>query len=244
MPALSVFEHARDARPSILPNIYLSLRLLFDIASVRALWLSLVDQDSAAFTGVLTATAAVKAFAVLLESKHKTRWIPLHDLKRCPEETTGIYGLATCNWMAKLLLTGYGVILEPQHLYPLEKSMGAEHLQQEVSRLRVFAFHGKQYALVRSVLWELRVPFVLPFLTRAAQLVGMWTYILENGGLDGELAADAFSQGQKQLFTLSRAILRHRIRASRHADTGDTIYTLQPGDIGLEAYQRDYDGGI
>ncbi|OAA75266.1 hypothetical protein LEL_07254 [Akanthomyces lecanii RCEF 1005] len=170
MGALSVFEHARDARPSMLLNIYLPLTLLSDITTARTFWLSAYDHDSVAFTGVFTAAVAVKGFVVLLESKQKDRWIPSQDQRRSPEETRGIYGLATCTWLARLLYTGYKVILEPQHLYPLEKTMSAEHPQQGSLRLGVSAFHGKKYALLRLVLWELRVPFLLPVLTRAAQL--------------------------------------------------------------------------
>ncbi|OAQ98836.1 hypothetical protein LLEC1_04924 [Akanthomyces lecanii] len=170
MGALSVFEHARDARPSVILNIYLPLTLLFDLASIRTFWSSSSGHDSAVFTGIFTAAVAVKAFAVCLEATQKGRWISSKDVKRSPEETSGLYGIATCAWLTRLLCTGYKIILEPQHLYPLEPSMSAEHLQQEALRLRVSAFNGKQYALVRSVLWELRGPFLLPVVTRAAQL--------------------------------------------------------------------------
>ncbi|KAJ4147637.1 hypothetical protein LMH87_002148 [Akanthomyces muscarius] len=150
MGALSVFEHARDARPSIILNIYLPLTLLFDLASIRTFWLSSSGHDSAVFTGVFTAAVAVKAFIVLLEAKQKGHWISSQDAKRSPEETSGIYGLATCTWLARLLCTGYKVILKSQHLYPLEPSMSAEHLQQEALRLRLSAFNGKQFALAKS----------------------------------------------------------------------------------------------
>jgi ATP-binding cassette subfamily C (CFTR/MRP) protein 1 len=46
--------------------------------------------------------------------------------------------------------------------------------------------------------------------------VGLWTLVNERGGLSGGLSADTFSQGQKQLFSLARAILRSRIRARDH----------------------------
>lgn len=45
----------------------------------------------------------------------------------------------------------------------------------------------------------------------ALRSVGLWELITERGGLDGELKSDVLSQGQKQLFSLARAILRARI---------------------------------
>lgn len=42
------------------------------------------------------------------------------------------------------------------------------------------------------------------------ELVGLWPYILQYGALDGNMAEIRLSQGQKQLFSLARAILHHR----------------------------------
>lgn len=46
----------------------------------------------------------------------------------------------------------------------------------------------------------------------ALEAVNMWEFVSSRGGLSGGLAIDSLSQGQKQLFSLSRAILRRRIR--------------------------------
>lgn len=45
------------------------------------------------------------------------------------------------------------------------------------------------------------------------QAVNLWDYLNERGGLDHGLSPDTLSQGQKQLFSLARAILRRRVRA-------------------------------
>ncbi len=45
------------------------------------------------------------------------------------------------------------------------------------------------------------------------EAVQLWNHVTERGGLQGGLSADSFSQGQKQLFSLARAILRRRVRA-------------------------------
>ncbi|KAK4224267.1 canalicular multispecific organic anion transporter 1 [Podospora fimiseda] len=44
------------------------------------------------------------------------------------------------------------------------------------------------------------------------ELVNLWDFISSRGGLDSAMSGDTFSQGQKQLFSLARAILRKRIR--------------------------------
>ncbi|KAJ3499718.1 hypothetical protein NLG97_g96 [Lecanicillium saksenae] len=170
MGILSSFEHARDGRPSVLLNMYLPLMLLFGVARVRTLFFSSLDHGSMVFTAISTAALSVKAVLAILESIPKSRWFLLPSKKQSPEETSGIYSLATSAWLAKLLLTGYKVILQPEHLYPLEASMRAEHLEQIAVRILASGFHGSQHTLLRSVLWELRTPFLLPIITRAAQL--------------------------------------------------------------------------
>lgn len=45
------------------------------------------------------------------------------------------------------------------------------------------------------------------------ETVGLWTLVDQRGGLLEGLSSDTLSQGQKQLFSLARAVLRCRIRA-------------------------------
>ena len=45
---------------------------------------------------------------------------------------------------------------------------------------------------------------------------------MERGGLDGELKADALSQGQKQLFSLARAVLRARVASEQNCINGES----------------------
>ncbi|KAK4445746.1 P-loop containing nucleoside triphosphate hydrolase protein [Podospora aff. communis PSN243] len=45
------------------------------------------------------------------------------------------------------------------------------------------------------------------------EVVGLWDFVTERGGLGAGMSADSFSQGQKQLFSLARAVLRRRVRA-------------------------------
>ncbi len=49
------------------------------------------------------------------------------------------------------------------------------------------------------------------------EAVDLWPFAENQGGLYAGMAADTFSQGQKQLFSLARAILRRRIRSRESA---------------------------
>ncbi|KAI0888407.1 P-loop containing nucleoside triphosphate hydrolase protein [Annulohypoxylon maeteangense] len=45
------------------------------------------------------------------------------------------------------------------------------------------------------------------------EAVGLWNFIRDKGGLEEGMSVSNFSQGQRQLFSLARAVLRRRIRA-------------------------------
>lgn len=51
------------------------------------------------------------------------------------------------------------------------------------------------------------------------EAVGMWAFVEERGGLSAGIVSETLSQGQKQLFSLARSILRRRVRA-REEDSG------------------------
>lgn len=56
------------------------------------------------------------------------------------------------------------------------------------------------------------------------ETVGLWAFVDERGGLEAGMTADTLSQGQKQLFSLARAVLRRRIRARGHeAEFGSKV---------------------
>lgn len=44
------------------------------------------------------------------------------------------------------------------------------------------------------------------------EAVGLWPFVEERGGLEAGMTAETLSQGQKQLFSLARAVLRRRVR--------------------------------
>jgi ABC-type multidrug transport system fused ATPase/permease subunit len=52
------------------------------------------------------------------------------------------------------------------------------------------------------------------------EAVELWAFVAERGGLEAGMVADSLSQGQKQLFSLARAMLRRRIRSLALAGGG------------------------
>lgn len=44
------------------------------------------------------------------------------------------------------------------------------------------------------------------------ETVGLWSFISDRGGLQASMSSETLSQGQKQLFSLARAILRRRTK--------------------------------
>lgn len=53
------------------------------------------------------------------------------------------------------------------------------------------------------------------------ETVGLWDFVSERGGLSTGMSSESLSQGQKQLFSLGRAILRRRVRSREVAKGAD-----------------------
>ncbi|KAH8693633.1 ATPase-like protein [Talaromyces proteolyticus] len=68
----------------------------------------------------------------------------------------------------------------------------------------------------------------------ALKTVGLWPFVTERGGLEGPLDPDTLSQGQKQLFSLARAILRRRIRDRDAPENGKGILLLDEIGSGVD----------
>lgn len=58
------------------------------------------------------------------------------------------------------------------------------------------------------------------------EVIEAWSLVEQKGGLGAEMGADTLSQGQKQLFSLGRAVLKHRIRAAQNSPHDGGILLL------------------
>lgn len=172
MLVLSLLEHARSARPSILLNSYLFLTMLMDITQVRTLWLASATKDELTITRLTTAALAIKAVMAVLESQHKDRWLKVDRKHHSPEETTGIYGLGAYFWLNRLFLTGYSSVIRMTDLYPLDSSMKAAALESRLaSVMNKPKFRAQRFGLEKALARTLAVAFLAPVAPRVA-LIG------------------------------------------------------------------------
>lgn len=168
---LSLLEHARSPRPSILISFYLALTILLDVAQTRTLWLASRNKTEATFCRLYTSALALKAISLLLESQNKTRWIRWDVKEHSPEETSGLFGLGAFIWLNRLFLSGYSKVLKVGDLYPLDPAMCATTLDKRLSRhwqKSKSASRSKKYGLARALMKALAVPILLPVVPRAA----------------------------------------------------------------------------
>lgn len=167
---LSLLEHARSPRPSILISFYLALTLLLDVAQTRTLWLASRNQIEDTFSRLYTSTVVLKAISLLLESQNKTQWLCWDMKEHSPEETSGLFGLGAFIWLNRLFLSGYAKVLKVGELYPLDPAMCATNLDKRLARHwqnSTSPSRSKKYGLARALMKALAVPILLPVVPRA-----------------------------------------------------------------------------
>lgn len=184
MITLSVVDHSRSPRPSVLLNSYLFLTLLLDAAQARTLFLQSSSDDGGnqkpelTYSTIFAAGMALKAGILLLEAQRKSRWVSWPDegdneKEHSPEETSGIFSLGVFFWLNRLFVAGYSKVMAIDDLYPLDRSLSgrqlhddfARHMGGDYSRLK-----GDKYGLVKVLVRTLKVPLLLPVAPRLALL--------------------------------------------------------------------------
>ncbi|TRX88968.1 hypothetical protein FHL15_010090 [Xylaria flabelliformis] len=169
---LSLLEHNRSPRPSVLLGAYLFLTLLLDIAQTRTFWLASTTRPEIAYSAVFTAAVTVKTAIVLFEAQRKTSWVKWDDKGHSPEETSGIYSLGLYSWLNRLAVSGYRKVLEVPDLYPLDSAMASAELHSYfVERFDSPMFAGHKYRLLLVLSRTLLRQLLLPILPRLA-LIG------------------------------------------------------------------------
>lgn len=106
MITVSVVEHSRSPRPSMLLNSYLFFTLLLDIARARTLFLLSDHGPEIIYSIVFGASVGLKTGILVLEAYQKARWVTWDATKHSPEETSGILSLGVFFWLNKLFLAG------------------------------------------------------------------------------------------------------------------------------------------
>jgi ABC-type multidrug transport system fused ATPase/permease subunit len=177
MVTLSVVDHSRSPRPSVLLSSYLFLTLLLDAAQARTLFLlSSSDKPELTYSSIFAAAMALKAGILLLEAQRKSRWVRWpgegdDEKEHSPEETSGIFSLGVFFWLNRLFAVGYSKVLGLADLYPLDRSLEGRLLHDEFSRNMDYSkLRGDQYGLVKVLVRTLKVPLLLPVAPRLALL--------------------------------------------------------------------------
>ncbi|KAI1148901.1 P-loop containing nucleoside triphosphate hydrolase protein [Nemania diffusa] len=166
MVPLSIFDHSRVARPSVLLSIYLFPTVLFDAAQTRTYWLAARTQPELAYAAVFTASMSIKAVILLLEAQPKTKWLETKE-PRSPEETSSIYSLGVFFWLNRVFLTGYRQMMDLKDLYPLDRGMAGATLFNRFQKYAVYSkMKGDKYALTKALTRTLQVPILLVVIPR------------------------------------------------------------------------------
>ncbi|KAI0602863.1 ATPase-like protein [Biscogniauxia sp. FL1348] len=166
---LSLLEHSRSPRPSILLASFLFITIIFDIARARTLFYASASHNDTVFWRLFVSSLVFKGFLIILESYHKTRWVQWEVQEHSPEETTGLFGLGAFFWLNRLFLTGYRKILKLDDLYPLDYGMATESLSLKLEDfVKRASIKGKRFGLVKALGKTLGASLLLPIGPRAA----------------------------------------------------------------------------
>lgn len=169
MITLSVIDHSRSPRPSIVLNSYLFLTLLLDTAQARTLFLSSDGRPERTYSSIFTAALASKVGILLLEAQQKSRWLTWNREEHSPEETSGIFSLGAFFWLNKMFFVGYRKIMTIEDLYPLDSSFSAKSLHDQFSANMDYSkLQGDKFGLVKVLARTLKVPLLAPILPRLA----------------------------------------------------------------------------
>ncbi|RYC64367.1 hypothetical protein CHU98_g1837 [Xylaria longipes] len=171
MMVLSVVDHSRSPRPSILLNSYLFLTLLLDGAQARTLFLSSGDRPEIGYSSIFTAAIALKLGIFLLEARQKSRWISWDMKEHSPEETSSIFSLGVYFWLNRLFLVDYSKVLKVKDLYPLDSTLDAKLLHDKFSaNMEYGKLKGDNFGLVKVLIRTLNINLLLPIPPRVAML--------------------------------------------------------------------------
>jgi ATP-binding cassette subfamily C (CFTR/MRP) protein 1 len=143
--------------------------ILFDITQTRTLWLSSTDTSEITFSRLFTAGVAVKALFIILESRHKSKWIQWNVEKHSPEETIGFFGISAYTWLNNTFYGGYTKILSIKDLSPLDQRMNTEGLQFKLMHhLSTSKSKHQSFRLVKALTKTLATSLLLPIPARLA----------------------------------------------------------------------------
>ncbi|PGG97403.1 hypothetical protein AJ79_09215 [Helicocarpus griseus UAMH5409] len=171
MITLSVVDHSKSPRPSVLLTVYLPLTLLLDAVQARTLFLSSNGKPELTYSSLFTVVITVKAAILLLEAKQKSPWVCWDEKQHSPEETSSIFSLGVFFWLNNMFRLGYSKLLMVEDLYPLDSNFNAKSLHDKFSmKMNYSKLRGDKFGLVKVLVRTLKVSLLLPIPPRLAML--------------------------------------------------------------------------
>lgn len=172
MVYLSLLEHARSLRPSLLLTIFLLLTILFDAAMTRTSWLANVHSELVTDAYIQMAALALKLAILFAESKEKKKWIiGWSAQEHSPEETSGFISLAFMSWLNPLFLRGYHQHWTVDSLYAIDQRLGARSMFSQLpNELDFEKSRGQKLGLAKIMVKTLARPLLLPVAPRLAMI--------------------------------------------------------------------------
>ncbi|KAI6782255.1 Leucinostatins biosynthesis cluster protein H [Emericellopsis cladophorae] len=166
---LSTLKQRASLRPSLLITAYLSLSVLLDVARARTLWLS--PSVSTSTRSVLTASLALRALILLLESTEKRSYLLPEYRSVAAETTSGPINTSLFWWLNPLFLRGYRSLLDYDHLGRLDEELDSERLGVRLRHAwRNVEDQKKPNALFGAWLSAFQGPILLPAFARLFQI--------------------------------------------------------------------------
>ncbi|KAK7192380.1 Canalicular multispecific organic anion transporter 1-like protein 2 [Paraphaeosphaeria sporulosa] len=171
MVVLSIIDHSRSPRPSLLLSVYLSVTMLLDAAEARTLFLSADGKPEVIYSSLFCATVALKVLILLLEAKQKTSWVHWDEKEHSPEETSGLFSIGVFFWLNEMFMLGYRKVLSVDDLYPLDKALDSKALHDKFSgEMNYSKLKGDKFGLVKVLTRALAGPLLIPIFPRLALL--------------------------------------------------------------------------
>ncbi|KAH7350682.1 P-loop containing nucleoside triphosphate hydrolase protein [Rhexocercosporidium sp. MPI-PUGE-AT-0058] len=154
---LSGLEDSRAVQPSLLLSIYLLATLSFDAVQVRTLYLR---HENPTLLSLFTASLAIKAVLLVLESRSKRRYLNAPYNGNSPETTGGIFNRSFFWWINPILATGFRRLLTLDDLFQTDASLLSEPLRDRMQKSWDNCHSRRNHRLAVSIFNCLRWPFL------------------------------------------------------------------------------------
>lgn len=169
--AVSHWESSWSLSPSYSITTYLALSIPLDLVQTYTLWLASTNDDEINFLRLTTAAVVSKLVILLAELQHQPKWVLLDTEAQGTKTNRGAFAglVASFASVHRLFFTGYRKELTLDDLFPLDKDMASEALQERLAdQFSRSHPRGEKHGLAKMLARSLATPFLLPVAPRIA----------------------------------------------------------------------------